>query len=138
MSAHPTVTCELRLRLLVAGDAALPVPAALRYDVADPYAVHAAFHAGDETVEWVFARELLSTGLRDEAGLGDVRVWPSSETGVDVVYVSLSSPEGEALLEAPARELSMFLKRTYAAVPAGSESAYLDIDTALANLLAGS
>jgi hypothetical protein len=69
--------------------------------------------------------------------MGDVRVWPSSETGVDVVYVSLSSPEGEALLEAPARELSMFLKRTYVAVPAGSESAYLDIDGALANLLAG-
>ena len=102
MKAESSVTCELRLRLLVAGDAALPVPAALRYDLADPYAIHATFHAAGDTVEWVFARDLLAAGLRDDAGLGDVRVWPSSEAGVQVVYISLSSPEGEALLEAPA------------------------------------
>jgi hypothetical protein len=135
MNADATVTCELRLRLLVAGDAALPVPAALRYDVADPYAVHAAFHAAGDTVEWVFARELLAAGLQGEAGIGDVRVWPSSDTGVDVVFVSLSSPEGQALLEAPARELAAFLERTYSAVPAGGESSHVDVDTALAQLL---
>ena len=51
MKAESSVTCELRLRLLVAGDAALPVPAALRYDLADPYAIHATFHAAGDTVE---------------------------------------------------------------------------------------
>lgn len=137
MSADPTVTCELRLRLLVSGDAALPVPAALRYDLTDPYAVHATFLTGSETVEWVFARELLAAGLRGQAGLGDVRVWPSNQAGIEVVYVSLSSPEGEALLEAPAKELSTFLERAYAAVPAGTETDHLDIDTALTHLLAG-
>ena len=138
MKAESSVTCELRLRLLVAGDAALPVPAALRYDLADPYAIHATFHAAGDTVEWVFARDLLAAGLRDDAGLGDVRVWPSSEAGVQVVYISLSSPEGEALLEAPAPELSTFLDRTYATVPAGSESVHLDIDAALTQLIAES
>jgi len=137
MSADTTVTCELRLRLLVSGDAALPVPAALRYDVADPYAVHATFHAAGDTVEWVFARELLAAGLQGTAGLGDVRVWPSTDAGLDVVFVSLSSPEGQALLEAPARALAGFLERTHRAVPAGAESLHLDVDTALTHLLAG-
>jgi hypothetical protein len=138
MKAEPSVTCDLRLRLLVAGDAALPVPAALRYDISDPYAIHATFHAAGDTVEWVFARDLLAAGLRDDAGLGDVRVWPSSDAGVQVVYISLSSPEGEALLEAPAPELSNFLERTYVTVPAGNESTYLDIDAALTQLIAES
>jgi hypothetical protein len=136
MKAEPSITCELRLRLLVAGDAALPVPAALRYDVSDPYAIHATFHAAGDTVEWVFARDLLAAGLKDDAGLGDVRVWPSSEAGEQVVYISLCSPEGEALLEAPAPELSNFLERTYATVAAGDESMHLDIDAALTQLIA--
>ncbi len=60
---NTTVSCELHLRLVVSSESSLPVPAGLRYDTADPYAVHATFHTGaEETVEWVFARDLLAEG----------------------------------------------------------------------------
>lgn len=115
---NTTVSCELHLRLVVSSESSLPVPAGLRYDTADPYAVHATFHTGaEETVEWVFARDLLAEGLHRPTGTGDVRVWPSRSHGQGVVCIALSSPEGEALLEAPARALESFLKRTDAAVP---------------------
>lgn len=132
-----SVTCELQLRLVVSSESSLPVPAGLRYDSADPYAVHASFHTGgNETVDWVFARDLLAEGLRRPTGCGDVRVWPSRNRGQGIVCIALSSPEGEALLEAPAPELSNFLERTYATVAAGDESMHLDIDAALTQLIA--
>ena len=78
---NTTVSCELHLRLVVSSESSLPVPAGLRYDTADPYAVHATFHTGaEETVEWVFARDLLAEGLHRPTGTGDVRVWPSRTT----------------------------------------------------------
>ena len=70
---NTTVSCELHLRLVVSSESSLPVPAGLRYDTADPYAVHATFHTGaEETVEWVFARDLLAEGLHRPTGTGDV------------------------------------------------------------------
>lgn len=91
---NTTVSCELHLRLVVSSESSLPVPAGLRYDTADPYAVHATFHTGaEETVEWVFARDLLAEGLHRPTGTGDVRVWPSRSHGQGVVCIALSSPE---------------------------------------------
>ena len=69
-------------------------------------------------------------------GCGDVRVWPSRNRGQGIVCIALSSPEGEALLEAPARALESFLKRTNAAVAPGSEHRHYDIDSELAHLFA--
>lgn len=136
--ARATVTSELRLRLLVSGDSSLTIPAVLRYDTSDPHAVHATFYTGEnETVDWVFARELLAEGLRQPSGFGDVRVWPSRSQGSEVVCVSLSSPEGHALLEAPAEDLRVFLNRTYVTVPPGIEHQYLDLDSELVALLEG-
>ncbi|MBW8805025.1 MAG: sporulation protein SsgA [Catenulispora sp. 13_1_20CM_3_70_7] len=132
-----SVTCELQLRLVISGDSSLPVPAGLRYETADPYAVHATFHTGgQDTVDWVFARELLAEGLRRPTGTGDVRVWPSRSRGQAIVCLALSSPEGEALLEAPARALESFLKRTNAAVPPGLEHRFYDLDAELMHLFA--
>jgi hypothetical protein len=136
---NTTVSCELHLRLIVSSESSLPVPAGLRYDTADPYAVHATFHTGaDETVDWVFARDLLAEGLHRPTGTGDVRVWPSRSHGQGVVCIALSSPEGEALLEAPARALESFLKRTDAAVPPGTEHRHFDLDRELSHILAES
>ena len=66
-----TVEVETSLRLVAPDATALPVRASLRYDPADPYAVHVLFHAetaSGETVSWSFARELLVTGLDEPAG----------------------------------------------------------------------
>jgi hypothetical protein len=84
----------------------------------------------------VFARELLSEGLQRPTGNGDVRVWPSRSHGQGVVCIALSSPEGEALLEAPARALESFLRRTNNAVMPGTEHRFYDLDTELAHLFA--
>lgn len=134
-----TVTCELHVRLILSSKTSLPVPVSLRYDTADPYAVHAAFHTGDEdTVDWVFARESLAEGLHRPAGIGDVQVWPSRSHGLDVVCIALTGEEGEALLHAPARVLEAFLERTDAAVPPGAEHGHLDVDQELSRFLAES
>jgi hypothetical protein len=142
MTPRPTsVDTELVLRLVMPGAAALPVRATMSYDVRDPYAVQVGFHTGSaepgtsDVVEWTFARQLLTDGVAGAAGEGDVRVWPSTEGGAPAVCLSLSSPSGRALFEVPLSELVEFLGRTYAAVPTGEESAYVDVDAEMALLL---
>lgn len=149
-----SVQHELEVRLVAPGrGAAVPLSVTLTYDSVDPYAVHALFRVaqaaspqaaspqavdrGGTGVEWVFARDTLADGIDRPTGQGDVRVWPCAPRaqGPDVVYLSLTSPDGRALLEAPAGELSAFLLRSYAAVPRGAETHHLDIDSTLAALL---
>jgi hypothetical protein len=137
MSTRPdSVTSELELRLVVPGSPARPVMAELTYDHGDPYAVRVAFHTGGtDIVEWTFARSLLTDGVTHAVGEGDVQVWPSHAGGGPVVCLSLSSPSGRALFEAPLAELVEFLTRTYSVVPTGSESEYVDVEAELALLL---
>lgn len=137
MSTRPlSVAAEIELRLVVPGSASLPVLADLRYEVADPYAVHIAFHTGGtDTVEWTFARQLLTDGVTRPSGDGDVQVWPAPPAARSFVHLSLSSPSGRALFEVPLGELIEFLSQTYTAVPTGSESDYVDVDAELALLL---
>ena len=136
-----SVHSEINLHLVLPGRPSLPVRAELRYDASDPYAVQIAFHTGSATdasqdvVEWTFARELLSDGVRGAAGEGDVQVWPSIDAGEPVMCLALSSPSGRALFEVPADVLVDFLSRTYDAVSTGSESRYVDLDAELALLL---
>jgi len=97
------------------------VRASLRYDPADPYAVHVLFHAesaGGGSRSWSFARELLVTGLDERLVIGDVRVWPWATPRGDFVALALSSPDGNALFEVPRSVLVRFLRRTYVVVPA--------------------
>jgi hypothetical protein len=125
------------LDLVVSGSSPLPVPADVTYDPADPYAVRIAFHTGaDEVVEWTFARSLLTDGVNQAVGAGDVQVWPAQDAGRRTVCVALSSPGGRALFEASLSDVIQFLTRTYALVPTGSESEYVDLDSELALLLA--
>jgi hypothetical protein len=137
MNARPDlVTTDLSLHLVVPGGAALPVGAGFRYDAADPYAVHVAFHTGnDEIVEWTFARQLLVEGVTHPVGEGDVQVWPSADDRSRTVCLSLTSPSGSALFEIPLPGLVEFLTRTYTAVPTGSETDFVDIDAELALLV---
>lgn len=137
MSTRPiTVTAEIELRLVVPGSASLPVLADLRYEIADPYAVHVAFHTGtSDTVEWTFARQLLTDGVTRPVGDGDVQVWPAPAAARPCVNLSLSSPSGRALFEVPLGDLVGFLSQTYNAVATGSEGDYVDLDAELALLL---
>lgn len=110
--------------------------ASLSYAADDPYAIRMAFHVGtDEPVEWIFSRELLAAGMDDPAGEGDVHVWPGTDHGLGVLNVALSSPFGHAHFEAPMSAIADFLAKTFAVIPAGEESAFIDIDAELDELL---
>jgi len=135
MNTSAIVAAELGLRLVVPGQAGVPLTASLNYRRDDPYAIRMAFHVGtDDPVEWIFARDLLTTGLDRPAGGGDVRVWPSPAAHRDVLNISLSSPFGQAHFEASRTALTAFLLRTFEVVPSGREAEYVDIEGEL-NLL---
>ncbi|MDW8810975.1 SsgA family sporulation/cell division regulator [Streptomyces scabiei] len=134
---HTVVERELELGLVLSPERTLPVPAKLGFRSDDPYAVHITFHINsDRPVHWTFARELLVEGVFRPCGHGDVRVWPTKVSGRGVVLMALSSPDGDALLEAPAAAVSAWLERTLRVVPPGSEFDMLGIDDGLAELLA--
>ncbi|RZB17199.1 SsgA family sporulation/cell division regulator [Streptomyces sp. F001] len=134
---HTVVERELEMRLVLSPERSVPVAARLGYRSDDPYAVHITFHIdSDQPVNWTFARELLVEGVFRPCGRGDVRVWPSKANGRSVVLIALSSPDGDALLHAPAAQVSAWLERTLRVVPPGSEGAQLGLDDGLAELLA--
>ncbi|MFJ9115340.1 SsgA family sporulation/cell division regulator [Streptomyces sp. NPDC102394] len=134
---YTVVERELELRLILSPERGIPVPARLSYRTDDPYAVHVAFHIhSEQPVDWTFARELLVEGVFRPCGQGDVRVWPTKTEGRGVVLMALSSPDGDALLEAPAAQVSAWLERTLRVVPPGTEGGQLGIDDALDQLLA--
>ena len=140
MTPRPaTVSTEFGLRLVISAANTMSVRAGLRYDIADPYAVQVRFHTGssddDDSVQWTFARQLLTDGVAGPAGEGDVRVWPSDGAGGLDVSLSLSSPSGSALFQVPLRELVDFLTMTYQVVPTGTESEYVDVADELSMLL---
>lgn len=136
MNSGPTVSAELGLSLVVPEHGAVPLMASLCYTGDDPYAIRMAFHVGaDEPVEWIFSRELLAEGIDGPAGEGDVHVWPGTDHGLGILHVALSSPFGHAHFEAPMTSIAEFLARTFAVIPAGEESAFINIDDELDELL---
>ena len=138
MTHHVTVSAQLSLRLVVPGGPSLPVLTDVRYDAADPWAVSVGFRTGDDgtpTVEWLFARCLLTEGVQGPVGDGDVRVWPSVRGRRRVVHLAMASPSGAALFEVDRDELVEFLSASYLAVPTGSEELYVDLDAELDRLL---
>jgi hypothetical protein len=135
--SNNTISTVIGLRL-VQHQRGSRLAARLCYSPDDPYAVYIAFGAGQgKPVEWMVARDLLSTGMWRRAGVGDVTVWPSTGSAAGgpgaVLNIEISSPAGQAHFEAAVKEVSNFLHRTYEAVPAGEESP--DLDAELATLL---
>ena len=136
MSLPAPITTALTLSLVVPGDDPLPVDATLGYDATDPFAVHLDIAAGDGVVGWSFARDLLTDGVEQATGAGDVRIIPVGGAAGRRVRVVLTSPDGAATLEAPLSEMVEFLAATFEAVPTGTESDLIDLDALLDALLA--
>ncbi len=135
--APVTVSHQLTLELIDTNGNATPLAAELCYDSVDPYAVSASFDTGDARVRWVFARELLASGLNEPTGDGDVHVWPCLDAqGRAVTIIELSSPDGEALMQARSVDVTEFLRSAEMLVPAGTEADFVDVDSAISLLLA--
>ena len=113
------------------------IDADLVFDPADPYAVTMVFRTGVQEVRWTFGRELLVDGLYEPTGDGDVHVWPCLSTqGRAVVIIELCSPDGELLVQTSSRNVTSFVDAMLRSVPDGHESAFVDFDDELAQLLA--
>lgn len=137
-AAHHTISHRLVLEL-VGPHGAVPLDAELRYDRSDPYAVTTAFLVGGSEVVWEFGRDLLLQGVSEPAGDGDVQVFPSLDAdGRAVVHIVLRSPEGQALVEARARDVLDFLAATAKVVWPGTErDHHISTDDVIAALLVG-
>ena len=155
MARFPRSGCTARTTLhLVGPQSWTAVPAALVYDSLDPFAVRVRF--GDDSrddvdtsyddasegpdddggVEWLLSRELLRAGLVGPVGDGDVRLWPA-RGGLDVLFLQLRAPSGEALFEMSGAAVADFLRETELLVPAGAETDELRVDDELYALLGG-
>ncbi|MEU3027154.1 SsgA family sporulation/cell division regulator [Streptomyces incarnatus] len=123
-------------RLVAAAPRMQSIPATLRYDRCDPFAVRMTFPAPAtlEGVEvcWTFARELLAAGLLAPEGQGDVRVRPY---GYDRIVLEFHAPEGTAVVHVRAGEIRRFLESAGELVPVGLEHLQLDLDHHLAELM---
>lgn len=137
MNTAPAIVSQsVTLELIDSTGAATPIEAELQYDPRDPYAVTTVFITGRSQVRWTFGRDLLASGLYEPSGDGDVHVWPCLDAdGHAVVIIELCSPDGEALIQARTGDLSVFVERMTKAVAPGSESEYLDLDSAINAIL---
>jgi hypothetical protein len=130
------VTQPVTFELIDATGDSTPIEVELRYDPRDPYAVTMVFVTGHSSVCWTFGRDLLTEGLYEPAGDGDVHVWPCLDAdGHAVVIIELCSPDGEAMVQARTGDLSGFVERTSMAVRPGAESGHIDIDAAILAIL---
>ncbi len=134
--ASSVVSHAITLELIDSTGHGLPVEAQLSYHRQDPYAVTAVFATGASEVRWVFSRDLLADGIYSPEGEGDVHVWPCLDPqGRAVVVLELSSPDGEAMLQARSADLTEFIRSTCVLVPRGQEADFVDLDSALHELL---
>lgn len=132
----PALSQDITLACIDPWGRNVEVPTTLGYRQHDSYAVTLTFHSGAGDVEWVVARTLLLQGLAAPAGEGDIRIYPSIDVDARAVAVlDFCSPDGRLVAEACTHELQTFLARTFAVVPVGTESDYLDVDALIADLL---
>ncbi|WP_432040224.1 SsgA family sporulation/cell division regulator [Streptomyces cucumeris] len=126
----------VQAHLIASTPEARAIPACLRYEPDDPFAVRVSFPPSASldgtTVEWTFGRELLAAGLRGPAGNGDVQMWPC---GPQRTVLEFHAPEGMAMVQFDTGDLLRFLGRSYTVVPEGSEIGQLNLDDGLASLL---
>ncbi|TPQ23185.1 SsgA family sporulation/cell division regulator [Streptomyces sporangiiformans] len=127
-----------RARLITSESQDLPVSATLRYSAADPLAVEIVFppeaSLDGNTATWIFARELLETGLSAPAGSGDVHIWPCGPARTVLEFHALP---GLALIQFDTAVLRRFLLRSYAVVAAGREDVGPALERGLTSLLGG-
>lgn len=127
--SRPGVSAVITIELVGDDGLVTALEAEFLYDAMDPFAATAVFKLPAGPLTWVFGRDLLTTGLFETTGEGDVKVWPClGAEGQAVTILELDAPAGSAVLQVPSRELSDFLHRTTALVPSGCESTQVAVD----------
>ena len=128
----------VRARLVTPGYPELPIRPTLRYDAAEPFAVHVDFpacvSADANGVTWTFTRSLLEEGLEEAAGIGDVRIRPCERSRT---VIEVHAAHGMAAIRFGTASLRRFLQRSYAIVQPGTEDLGPELDHGLLSLLDG-
>ena len=114
--------------VLVSGTGGIPVHAELRYRCEDPFAVQMVLSIpGSQVVTWTVGRDLLTTGLAQPSGLGDVHLYPTR----GCVVIELRTREPTARLVADRHALADFLTAAASLVPPGTETDQYNLDEEL-------
>ena len=139
MTADPPVVETDLTVLVVARDGmphrrALPLPAVLRWDPQDPWAVALDFPGTGRA--WAFGWELLldATGLTGRAGDGDVRFRRAT---AHLHELHLASPDGTCTLRVDALDLDAFVQRVARRQPTAAVRATATLNVGLRELLDG-
>ena len=136
---HGKVRSWQELQLIGPDGLTVSLAFSLTYSRRDPYAVRLSLDTGTgKPVEWTFGRDLLAMALYRAEGIGDVRAWPSAAedgAGEKTLNIELGPPGDCAHFKARTAGIKRFLERTYELVPGGKESAFLNLDAELAELL---
>jgi hypothetical protein len=112
-----------------------PLPATLRFDRADPFAVSLRLRTSDvQTVTWTFARQLLIDGARRPTGVGAVEVRPAFHDGTRLLVLSLTSASRHTEVQLRHEQVAAFLNDMLAAVPSGAEGDAVDWNAELDRL----
>ncbi|HEX4357085.1 MAG TPA: SsgA family sporulation/cell division regulator [Pseudonocardia sp.] len=99
------------------------------YRADDPFAVMMSIsRPSGRWIDWLLSRDLLIEGLAKPAGIGDVRLTPFTDEEFDVLEVRIGDDEGFASLEFDRDLIERFLEATFDIVPAGAESAVIDVE----------
>lgn len=99
------------------------VPLTLMFFKNDPLAIHLTFVDSQGPVPWTTTRELITKGLSEVVGPGDIAFWPISD---GTLGISLVSDDKEALIKVNHAEVKSFLEKTEILLPTGSEAPIIE------------
>jgi Streptomyces sporulation and cell division protein, SsgA len=123
------LAADLSARLLHRGSKSVAARIHLKYRSTDPYAVEMTIRVRDQKpITWMFGRELLDDGLRQQSGLGNVTITPCPQAPTVLVHVKLRDDIGAADLEMRSEPVAEFLRLTYLQVPEGTEGLFVVIE----------
>jgi hypothetical protein len=124
------INVPAQLHLLIPNRPALRIDAALMWGSRNPIEVHLVTADAD----WSIGRDLLTDGMRELVGEGDVRVRPHP-SWQHLIQIDLSSPNGSASFTLHRQVLAGFLALTWTACPARRESRVIQAALATFNWL---
>jgi hypothetical protein len=109
----------------------------LRYSTHDPLVVSLIVSRPRHgSASWVISRDLLSAGLTGTAGIGDITVEPVAEQSEPLgVLLRVRSERGKARIHIDHQALLLYLQRSHAMMPFGSEAQSRQADAELDQLL---
>ncbi|MGW0087181.1 SsgA family sporulation/cell division regulator [Streptomyces sp. NPDC003393] len=133
------IELSLPIHQVVQQSVRIPIKAVLLFDSTAPLTVSVTFRSGGEPpVTWCISRELLYWGLFEASGTGDVRLWPTTVNGHDVVHMLLECGGKSALFHLDRDSLKCWLDDTYDLVGSAEELAEVDWDVVVRQLVNGS